>query len=314
MLFIRGLTESGVAILADGTLSRVIEVEPVDLAMKDPAERERLYAWYADWIRHLRHPTAVQIVIASSPQDISPWLARLRRRQAAWEAAAGQAGRECSGPAAGHPPAGRLADALGRQIAFIEEAHARIRPLVARYYVVVFLNPFPLRTSGRRSTIDPETFQKAEAELDRRTARVAEGLARVVEAPVRVLDAHQVAAVVGGFYHRTPSPDVSTGEPYPHLAPSLACGLLPVRPEVGPGPGQGGPGGAAPTGSPPPDGAAWPPSEVWPDTVPSGARHTSPAHDRPAGVGPGLGGSWAEPAGGPPEGGSSQPELGGNQP
>ena len=44
MLFIRGLTESGVAIMADGTLSRVIEVGPIDMTMKDPAERERIYA------------------------------------------------------------------------------------------------------------------------------------------------------------------------------------------------------------------------------------------------------------------------------
>ena len=96
LLFIRGLTESGVAILADGTLSRVIEVEPVDMSIKDPAERERIYAWYADWIRNLRYPTAVQIVVASTPQEISPWLEGLRQRRDEWGALAEGARLELS--------------------------------------------------------------------------------------------------------------------------------------------------------------------------------------------------------------------------
>ncbi len=221
MLFIRGLTESGVAIMADGTLSRMIEVGPIDMTMKDPAERERIYAWYTDWIRNLRHPTAIQIVIASTPQDISPWLERLRQRRNEWEALV--EGARLDGDTHGEASAWRMAAALARQVAFIEEAHARIRPLMDRYYVTVFYNPFPVR--GKRNTLDPETFQQAEPELDRRVRRVIDGLTRVAEGPVTVLDAHQVAAVVSDFYHRSLSPAGAAESPRLRLAPSLVADI-----------------------------------------------------------------------------------------
>ena len=238
MLFIRGLTDSGVAIMADGTLSRLIEVGPVDMTMKDPAERERIYAWYADWIRNLRHPTAIQIVVASTPQDISPWLERLRQRRYEWEALAERARLE--GDTDGEASAWRMATALAGQISFIEEAHARTRPLVDRYFVTVFYNPFPLR--GRRHTLDPATFRQAEAELDRRVRRVVDGLARATEGEVTVLDAHQVAVVVSDFFHRPAerpavhgifdgtlrsslSPPGADEPPRLRLEPSLAAGL-----------------------------------------------------------------------------------------
>jgi hypothetical protein len=230
MLFIRGLTESGVAIMADGTLSRVIEVGPIDMTMKDPAERERIYAWYTDWIRNLRHPTAIQIVVASTPQDISPWLERLRQRRDEWEAMA--EGARLEGDTHGEASAWRMATALASQVSFIEEAHARIRPLVDRYFVTVFYNPFPLR--GKRHTLDPATFQQAEAELDRRVRRVVDGLARVTEGQVTILDAHQVAVVVSDFFHRPAdrgalrsslSPPGAAESPRLRLAPSLAAGL-----------------------------------------------------------------------------------------
>ncbi|MBC8255639.1 MAG: hypothetical protein H8E35_16645 [Ardenticatenia bacterium] len=240
ILFIRGLTESGVAIMADGTLSRMIEVGPIDMTMKDAAERERIYAWYTDWIRNLRHPTAVQIVIASTPQDISPWLERLRQKRDDWETMAEQAHLE--GDSAGEASAKQMAAALAHQISFIEEAHARVRPLVDRYFVTVFYNPFPalspgLRPArGKRNTLDPETFQKAEAELDRRVRRVADGLARVAEGSVTILNAHQVAAVVGDFYRRFLSPAGTAGalQPRVRLAPSLAAGLESAPPEIPP--------------------------------------------------------------------------------
>lgn len=225
MLFIRGLTESGVAIMADGTLSRVIEVGPIDMTMKDPTERERIYAWYTDWIRNLRHPTAIQIVVASTPQDISPWLERLRQRRDEWEAIAERTRLE--GDTRGEASAWRMATALAGQISFIEEAHARIRPLVDRYFVTVFYNPFSVR--GKRHTLDPATFQQAEAELDRRVRRVAEGLARVGEGPVTILDAHQVAAVVSDFYHRSLSPTGAAESPRLRLAPSLAADIQRVQ-------------------------------------------------------------------------------------
>ena len=238
MLFIRGLTESGVAIMADGTLSRVIEVGPIDMTMKDPAERERIYAWYTDWIRNLRHPTAIQIVVASTPQDISPWLERLRQRRNEWAALV--EGARLEGDTRGETLAWRMATALASQVSFIEEAHARIRPLVDRYFVTVFYNPFSVR--GKRHTLDPATFQQAEAELDRRVRRVADGLARVAEGQVTILDAHQVASVVSDFYHRPAdrpavhgifdgtlrsslSPRGATEPPRLRLAPSLAAGL-----------------------------------------------------------------------------------------
>ncbi|MBN2432675.1 MAG: hypothetical protein JXQ27_14460 [Acidobacteria bacterium] len=238
MLFIRGLTESGVAILADGTLSRLIEVEPIDMTMKDPSERERIYAWYTDWIRNLRHPTAIQIVIASTPQDISPWLEQLRQKRNDWEMLA-EASRLEDDPQ-NEMAARRMATALANQVSFIENAHARTRPLVDRYFVTVFYNPFPMR--GKRRTLDPATYQQAEEELDRRVRRVADGLARVAEGQVTILDAHQVAAVVGDFYHRPSgrgsrywtqgsanrshlSPIESCESPHLQLAPSLAAGL-----------------------------------------------------------------------------------------
>ena len=204
-----------VLVARDGTLARVLEVEPVDLTMADPDEAAFVRSQFGRFISSIRFPDAVQIVMATYPQNLKAYLDRMRAlstirlRQA-------EALRDVDAPRSLREE--RLGQRLARWVAFIEFALQEVRPIENRYFIVVSHNPFVARTSTRAMTA--EVFDKALAVLNRKLAHVQGELSHA-GLQARELAASEVAEIIYLFYHPVCSPLADQTPPRLRLAPSL---------------------------------------------------------------------------------------------
>ncbi len=189
-----------VLVTADGTLAAVLEIEPVDLTMADPEEAAFVRGQFGRFVSSIRFPDALQIVMATYPQNLKAYLdrmralstARLREAETLRDADATASRRE-----------ERLGQRLARWVAFIEFALQEVRPIENRYFVVVFHNPFIARTSTRVMT--HEVFEKAAAILNRKLAHV-QGELLHAGLHAREMEASEVAEIIYFFYHPVCSP------------------------------------------------------------------------------------------------------------
>ena len=189
-----------ILIASDGTLAAVLEIEPVDLTMTDPDEAAFVRSQFGRFVSSIRFPDALQIVMATYPQNLKAYLdhmralsaQRLRDAEALRDTDEARSVRE-----------ERLGRRLLQWIAFIEFALKEVRPIENRYFVVVFHNPFIARTSTRVMT--HEVFEKAAAALNRKLAHVQGELAHA-GLQAREMKASEVAEIVYFFYHPVCSP------------------------------------------------------------------------------------------------------------
>ncbi len=206
-----------VLVARDGTLARVLEVEPVDLTMADPEEAAFVRSQFGRFISSIRFPDAVQVIMATHPQNLKAYLdrmrdlsaARLRETEALRETDAVRSLRE-----------ERLGRRLARWVAFIEFALNEVRPIENRYLLVVFHNPFVARTATRTMTV--EVFDKAAAVLQRKLAHVQGELSHA-GLQARELSAAEVGEIVYSFYHPVCSPLADLTPPRLRLMPSLVA-------------------------------------------------------------------------------------------
>ncbi len=204
-----------VLVARDGTLARVLEIEPVDLTMADPDEAAFVRTQFGRFISSIRFPDAVQIVMATYPQNLKAYLdrmralstTRLREAEALRDADAIRSRRE-----------ERLGRRLSRWVAFIEFALQEVRPIENRYFVVVFHNPLVARSSTR--TMTTEVFEKALAVLNRKLAHVQGELSHA-GLQAREMPAREVSEIVYFFYHPVCSPLADQTPPRLRLLPSL---------------------------------------------------------------------------------------------
>lgn len=196
-LHVRGIVE-GVVISDDGTLARVMEVSPVDLTMMGLGEQERYRLAFGRAIASIRHPLAIQIVIASRPQTCDEYRRRLKAR----------AQRLAHRAALSEDPAERdrrerMAERALRWVAFVETQLSFVRPLEEQYLIVVWYNPFPVR--AKRRILSYDKFQEGKRELERRFTLVM-NVMRQADLQVRGLGDQELLAVMYRFYHWSLSP------------------------------------------------------------------------------------------------------------
>ncbi len=189
-----------VLVASDGTLAAVLEIEPVDLTMADPDEAAFVRSQFGRFVSSIRFPDALQIVMATYPQNLRAYLDRMRSlsTQRLLDA---ESLREGDGARSMREE--RLGRRLLQWVAFIEFALKEVRPIENRYFVVVFHNPFIARAATRVMT--QETFDKAAAVLNRKLAHVQGELSHAGLA-AREMKAAEIAEIVYFFYHPVCSP------------------------------------------------------------------------------------------------------------
>ncbi len=204
-----------VLVASDGTLARVLEIEPVDLTMADPDEAAFVRSQFGRFVSSIRFPDALQIVMATYPQNLKAYLDRMRALSA-------QRLRDAEALRDGDAAVARREERLGHRllqwIAFIEFALKEVRPIENRYFVVVFHNPFIARTSTR--VLTGEVFEKAATILNRKLAHV-QGELLHAGLQAREMEASEVAEIIYFFYHPVCSPLADQTAPRLRLAPSL---------------------------------------------------------------------------------------------
>lgn len=202
----------GVLIASDGTLAYVLQVQPIDLSMLEPAQAAWIKEQFGRFVSSVRFPNAIQVVMGSGPQDLSAYLARLEE-QAAQEARAAALASE---PQEAHRRQ-RMADRLTSMRRFIEKSLELVRPIESRYFVVVFHNPLLVRGSNR---LTPKAFEAGKQKLDQLLGQVTAGLGQAAMEH-RLLNEQQVAEVIYWFYHQAGSPVADKQTPQLRLMPSL---------------------------------------------------------------------------------------------
>lgn len=215
-LHIRGVVD-GVIVSDDGTMAKVMEIEPVDLLAMGQAERERYRMSFSRAVASIRAPLAIQVVIASQPQTCKEYLKRLKKRandmaqSAALETDQSERQRRKE-----------MAHRARRWSAFIETQLTYVRPLEEQYLVVVWHNPFPLK--AKRRVLSQDKFEAGKQELIRRFGLVRD-VFQNADLQVRELDDNALLAVVYRFYHWSLSPQGIGVEPRVRsMQPSLYVG------------------------------------------------------------------------------------------
>lgn len=187
----------GVLIANDGTLAYVLEVQPIDLSMLEPAQAAWIKEQFGRFVSSVRFPNAIQIVMGSCPQNLSAYLARLdeqaaQEARAAAEAPDSQEARRLQ----------RMADRLTSMRRFIEKSLELVRPIESRYFIVIFHNPLLVRGSNR---LTPKVIEAGKQKLDQLLAQVTAGLGQAT-LEYRQLSEQEVAEVIYWFYHQSGSP------------------------------------------------------------------------------------------------------------
>ena len=194
-------------------LAVVIEVAPVNLALRSPAEREALIAGFGRWLNALTVP--VQILTRTHPVDLTRHIADLHRHAAALP----------------HPALTAAARDHAAHLAHLA-AHT---DLLARRTFLVLTQPTPLPTGEgpRRETGQRVgTVRVAEEHLRRRVAD-ADTLLGAAGIRVTPLDAATAAHLLSAATH--PERDLPASHPAPLV------GNRPVPSHRGPGPRRAGP-------------------------------------------------------------------------
>jgi hypothetical protein len=196
-LHVRGIVD-GVLVSDDGTLASAMEVTPVDLSMMGAARRQMYHMAFSRAIASIRDPLAIQIVIASRPQTCAEYRRRLKT-QARETAQAATLETDPDQRQRREAMAGRAM----RWAAFVETQLSFVRPLEEQYLIVVWHNPFPIRS--KRRILSQERFQSGKQELSRRFALVRDVMQKA-DLDVRPLNDQELLAVIYRFYHWTLSP------------------------------------------------------------------------------------------------------------
>ncbi len=203
----------GVAIADDGTLSCVLEVSPVDLSNRDPGDVEWFYQAFSRFVGGIQYPDALQILVASRPQTLREYRARLRAlaeekvRVADTTRDPEEAQRER-----------RLADRLVEWEQLLTDTLTRVQPIESAYYVVLFHYPFALKDVSRKLT--RAVFRKGREALQRKLDRITMELDKIGLA-ARVLSEREAAEMIYHFYHPVVSPLADARTPRVRLASSL---------------------------------------------------------------------------------------------
>jgi len=208
-----------VLVADDGTLARVLEIEPADLTMADPDEAAFVRSQFGQFISSIRFPDAIQFVMATYPQNLKAYLDRMRG-MLAQRLRGAEAMRETQPVQAGREE--RLGRRLERWIGFIEFALTDVRPIENRYFAVVFHNPFVSLARGQKREMTVQVFDKAATVLHRKLAHVLGGLDHA-GLKWRLLEAEEAADVIYAFYHPVCSPLADQTPPRLRLMPSLVA-------------------------------------------------------------------------------------------
>jgi hypothetical protein len=196
---VRGVVD-GIVVSDDGTLARAMEVQPLDLSMMAPGQRERHRLMFARAIAAIRDPLAIQIVIASRPQTCREYLKRLKRRAETMVQKAALTDED-------EPDLRRRRETMAERAmhtaAFVETQLSFVRPLEEQYLVVVWHNPFPIK--AKRRVLTCQRFEKGKDELARRFGLV-KSVMEDADLEVRALGDEEILGVIYRFYHFPLSP------------------------------------------------------------------------------------------------------------
>lgn len=205
----------------DGTLTGVLEIEPVDLTMADPDEASFVRSQFGQFISSIRFPDALQFVMATYPQNLKAYLDRMRALASARLKEA-ETLRDASADDARRLREERLGRRLERWQSFIQYTLAEVRPIENRYYAVVFHHPAVFAARGQKPTLTTDVFEKARSVLCRKLAHVQGGLDHA-GLRWRRLEVDEIAQVIYFFYHPVCSPLADMTAPKLRLLPSLVA-------------------------------------------------------------------------------------------
>jgi hypothetical protein len=211
---VRALLDEIVA-LADGAFVRALEVEPLDLEGSGAEQRERAWHRFADALRRLSAPFAVQIVVTTQVQDIGVYLRRLEAQARRWRDLA-----EAAAEPAIAARRRRLGQAALEALAFQAAAQEQLGPLQQRYLLVLRHAPFP----GRPLNLNEARVGEARAALEAQATRLRVGL-EGLGLTLCDLDAAALCQALWAHYHRAPGAfdfESLDGARAPHRPPSLA--------------------------------------------------------------------------------------------
>jgi len=192
-IIVEEFIEENIALLKDGTLLQVIEVGACDVDMMTESQQGWLLSQFRTFLLGLNFP--LQIVIASEQQNIAPWVEALMEAARSWQ-------EKLSGL---HPDGSerevleRLKDRAGERVEWVQRLHSLTRPQAQRYYLVLYSNPLPLRTSRRQLT--ESLYQQAREELARNRVYVVESL-QEMGLSTRTLREGDLKAILSHFYKR----------------------------------------------------------------------------------------------------------------
>ena len=188
-------------VLNNGTFVRMLEVAPVDLALVDPTVRDKFWGRFSDAMRQIKSPIAIQIVITTQPQDITPYLNNWETAAKGWRARA-----EATNEAHLQGRRQRMLQSTIETSAFLVAAHERLLPMQQRYYVVVSFNPFPeAQTSKKKElALSEKIATQALEKLDEHVALVKGALGRLA-LPIYDLDPVEMCQVIWEYYHHPPN-------------------------------------------------------------------------------------------------------------
>ena len=191
-IIVKEFIQEDIALLKDGTLVQVVEVGACDMdAMSEPQQNWILGQFQA-FLMGLKFP--IQIAIASEHQNIYPWLETLLEDVQEWEKKL-----SISPDGTEREVLKRLKARASERVEWVKRLHGRAQPQVQRYYLVLYVNPLPLRTSRREFT--EALCEKAKEDLARNRFYVVENLRELGLAP-RVLREADMRAILSHFYKR----------------------------------------------------------------------------------------------------------------
>ena len=188
-------------VLQNGTFVRMIEVMPVDLERGDASLKARFWSSFADVMRRIRPPLGIQIVVTTSPQDISPYLKRWEEAARKWMLRS-----ERSVEPHDRDRRARMAVSALETGGFLLAAHERLMPMQQRYLIVVFHNPFPEAHTKKKQehVLNPKVVHEALDQLEENVQMVRAAFSSL-SLPMYDLDPPSMCLALWEHYHHPPS-------------------------------------------------------------------------------------------------------------
>ena len=188
----------GVLVLKDHTLVAAIGIQPLDLSLLAPEEREAKLMQYEEALKEIRFP--FQIIVGTKPQQVDAYMAyleecaQLRQKE----------GRH------------RLAD-LARGQALIIRNVARRATAQLRHFLIALAYDDPAivaqRATRRVSELTAEQFGRGQQELSKRASHLILCLQRIGLEAWR-LDEREITAELANFYHPRLPRQEAVGDEY----------------------------------------------------------------------------------------------------